>query len=362
MELKKAVRLVGLAALLPLLVAGSSTMAGPGTGGDGGTAKIQLAGTVTSQISYQGRLADAHGNPMNGTVNMVFQLWNAASGGQLMGAGDIVKNNVGVTNGLFTVQLDVPHDAFNGQGLWLQIRVNGQTLSPRQALLPVPYALSLRPGAIITSPGPDTLHVGNEAGGWAVEAWSRNNIALLGTNGPGGGSPPSGMHGVHGIGAGIGVYGQGGHTGVYGNGTSFGVKGDSSGGDGVTGETTAANKAGVYGHNRDGAAIRGRSENSDAIVGWTGAASKSGISGLSDAGVGVTGRSSGNDGVVGVTSSTLPGNAGVRARNEGSGPAIFSEGDLYVTGALRGNVGARSTASPASARRATPGTGKEPGG
>jgi hypothetical protein len=235
---------------------------------------------------------------MNGTFDLIFQLWDAASGGALLGAGDIVRNDVPVTEGLFTVQLDVPHDAFNGQGLWLQVNVEGQTLSPRQALLPMPYALSLRPGANIVSPGPDTLHVGNEAGGWAVEAWSRNNIAVLGTSGAAGGSPPSGLHGVHGIGAGVGVYGEGVQT---------GVKGESASGNGVTGQTAAADKSGVYGH--------------------------------SDVGIGVTGRSEGNDGVLAVTTSSEPGIGALRARNEGGGPAVFAEGDLYVTGALRGNVG-----------------------
>ena len=38
---------------------------------------------------------------------------------------------------------------FTGQALWLSIDVNGQTLSPRQEILPAPYALSLRPGADI---------------------------------------------------------------------------------------------------------------------------------------------------------------------------------------------------------------------
>jgi hypothetical protein len=110
------------------------------------TADVTLAGTVASKISYQGRLTDASGNPLTGTYNLVFQLWDAVTGGNQVG-GDIVKNNVSVNNGLFTVYLDVPQSAFNGQALWLRIQVGGQWLSPRQELLPVPYALSLRPGA-----------------------------------------------------------------------------------------------------------------------------------------------------------------------------------------------------------------------
>jgi len=146
------------------------------------------------------------------------------------------------------------------------------------------------------------------------------------------------MHGVHGIGSGVGVYGQGGHTGVYGQGTSDGVKGESTNGDGVVGETTAANKSGVYGHNTNGAGVKGRSDNNPGVVGWTGASDHAGVFGHSEVGSGVTGRSEGNNGVLGVTTSTNPGHVGVWARNEGSGPAIYSEGDLFVTGAFRGNL------------------------
>ncbi len=34
-----------------------------------------------SSISYQGRLADASGNPLTGTYGMIFRLYNASSGG-----------------------------------------------------------------------------------------------------------------------------------------------------------------------------------------------------------------------------------------------------------------------------------------
>ena len=338
MKTRNRTKLLGLAVALLLLATRSSTVAAPATAGGGEAAGIRLAGTVTSQITYQGRLEDAQGNPLNGPVHLLFRLWNAESEGQQVGA-DMAKFGTPVTNGLFTVQLAVPHDAFNGQGLWLEINVAGQKMTPRQPLLPVPYALSLRPGATISSPGPDTLHVGNEAGGHAIEAWSRNNVAVVATNGSTEGPPPSGMRGVHATAEGVAVYAQGGHTGVYAAGTNFGVKAESSGGDGVTGESTAPAKAGVYGHNTNGVGVRGRSEKSDGVVGWTGSADGSGVFGHSDAGVGVSGLSQGSHGVLGVTQSTLPGSAGVRARNDGGGPAISSQGDLYVTGALRGDIG-----------------------
>jgi hypothetical protein len=56
---------------------------------------------------------------------------------------------VQVTNGLFSVDLDVTHGHFNGQGLWLEVEVGGTRIGC-QEILPVPYALSLRPGAVIS--------------------------------------------------------------------------------------------------------------------------------------------------------------------------------------------------------------------
>ncbi len=350
MHTRKIATIVAVVATLTLLLTASYTTAGPPVEEGEGLGKITLAGTVASKISYQGRLADAGGNPLNGNYNLVFQLWDDATAGSQVGS-DIMRNNVPVGNGLFTVGLDVPQDAFNGQALWLRVQVSGQWLSPRQELLPVPYALSLKPGATIWSPGPTALHGYNESGGYGVEGWSMGNTGLVGISGvygpPG---PPAGMRGVYGRSwDGVGVYGQGGHTGVYGDGNNDGVKGESyegngahglsTNGDGVVGETGAANRSGVYGHSTNGVGAKGRSDGNDGVIGWTGASSKSGVFGHSQVGIGVTGRSDGNAGVVAVTTSTNPDHAAVAARNEGGGPAIYSEGDLLVTGAFRGNIG-----------------------
>jgi hypothetical protein len=174
---------------------------------------------VNTAFTYQGRLTDAAGNPLTGNYNLVFQLWDDATAGSQVGV-NIVRNGVQVNNGLFTVDLDVPQSAFNGQALWLRIQVNGQWLTPRQELLPVPYALGLRPGAWIN---------GNTTG-----------AVITATN------QAMGAKGVAGIAdnySGIGVYGSGGFgVGVQGNG-EIGVKGIGSVGPGIWGEGAT----GVYG-------------------------------------------------------------------------------------------------------------------
>jgi hypothetical protein len=95
-------------------------------------------------FTYQGRLNDG-GTAANGYYDLAFSTFNTNSSGT-PNAGPITNTAVAVSNGLFTTTLD-----FGGQPLgkpvWLEIavRTNGRgemvTLSPRQALLPTPYAM-----------------------------------------------------------------------------------------------------------------------------------------------------------------------------------------------------------------------------
>ena len=280
MQTRKIATILMVVAALTLLLATSSTIAGPPVEAGVGSASIKLAGTVASKISYQGRLTDAGGSPLSGNYNLVFQLWDHPEAGSQV-SGDIVRNSVPVSNGLFTVDLDVPQDAFNGQALWLRIQVNGQWLTPRQELLPVPYALSLKPGAGITASIYDgsVLKVENTnadpAGGYALSAknasgntwrpaiYGENTGASAGVYGR-----SDGWHATVGWQAGsnpdhAGVYGYnaGAGPGVYGQSPSGdGVRGQSSSGDGVAGEASASNKSGVFGLNTgSGYGVTGRS-------------------------------------------------------------------------------------------------------
>jgi hypothetical protein len=90
-----------------------------------------------SAISYQGRL-DAGGQAFNGSVDLDFELYDAASGGSAMGA-PVTINGVAVQQGLFQVELDFGAQAWE-LGRWLQITVDGQLLSPRQKVTAAPLA------------------------------------------------------------------------------------------------------------------------------------------------------------------------------------------------------------------------------
>jgi hypothetical protein len=65
---------------------------------------------------------------------MRFQLYSGASGGTQWW--DSGHTSVAVDDGLFNAALDVIAPVFDGPILWLRIYVNGEWLSPRQALLP----------------------------------------------------------------------------------------------------------------------------------------------------------------------------------------------------------------------------------
>ncbi len=93
-------------------------------------------------ISYQGFLTGSDGNPMDGTVNLQFELYTAETGGSALWSE--TQNNVSVSNGYFSVMLGsvtpISASDFNGSERWLQVTVDG-TAMPRQQFASVPYAL-----------------------------------------------------------------------------------------------------------------------------------------------------------------------------------------------------------------------------
>ena len=350
-----------------LLLAAGTAATGPLAQSDEGSGEINLTATIASRISYQGRLTDAQGTPLGGSHRLVFQLWNHAAAGSQVGS-NIVHNNVPVDNGLFTVTLDVPQEAFDGQALWMRVQVDGQWLSPRQELLPVPYALGLVPGAEVRGSGSSpALAASNESGGYGLSTYSASNIGLFAQSGvfiidP----PPSGQIAVYGTGSGEGVKGQGGHTGVHGVGTTDGVKGESIGGNAVHGLSTNGN--GVMGESTAGTGVRGVSTNDYGVHGRTSAETKSGVYGASNTGKGVEGQSSSanqwvpamygknegaGDGVYGwsqnrhgtygVSLSSNPEHAGLYGTNNGAGPGLYAQGGSNgVAAILKGNVQVKS--------------------
>ena len=103
--------------------------------------------TVPDTINFQGMLTDDNGDAVaDGSYVMRFYLFDAATGGnQLWNNPDGELQTVTVTNGVYNVQLGIneslDYTIFNGGTAWLEVVVEGETLSPRQPLTSTAYAL-----------------------------------------------------------------------------------------------------------------------------------------------------------------------------------------------------------------------------
>ncbi len=106
---------------------------------------LSTANAQGTGFTYQGRL-NSGGSPANGSFDLEFGLWSAASGPAQLGS-KLTSTATAVSNGLFTVTLDFGAN-FPGADRWLEIgvRTNGggafSTLSPRQQITAAPYAVA----------------------------------------------------------------------------------------------------------------------------------------------------------------------------------------------------------------------------
>lgn len=257
-------------------------------------APMVITASVDSGITYQGRLTNPGGTPLNGTHTMRFILYTAAVGGSAVW--DSGNLSISVTNGLFTTTLGVDHSDFNGQELWLSIIVNGQTLSPRQEVLPVAYAMSLRPGADI---------VGNSIGA---------SDAILAGYAPATGTAlyadANGGAGIFGDSeASYGVWGSSNNSwgGYFTSDGGYGIRVNTNGTDHYDhgAYVTSQGGYGVYAQSANNQALRGEAGDITGIphplgpVGVVGIGSNRGVYGASGSGIGAYGSSDGNYGVWG---------------------------------------------------------------
>ena len=148
-----------------------------------------LAGDSTTTISYQGRLADSSGNPINTSgVGMQFRLYNTDIGGSPLW--EESHTAVPVEDGLFHVLLGstnpIPVSLLaNNSTLWLGVTVGSDSeMTPREQIASVPYAMiastvpdgsitedKLAPGLSLIPPGTIVMWSGSLAeipDGWAL--------------------------------------------------------------------------------------------------------------------------------------------------------------------------------------------------
>ncbi len=212
------------------------------------------AAPLGTAITYQGQLKQ-DGIPVDGTANFVFRLFDAETGGTQVGS-SAVRNGVAVVNGLFTVELDFGIEVFDGSARWLQTSVNGVPLSPRQSLMPTPYAVTASTAlGPWENEGDDLFYTAGRVGIGTSAPSAPLDVKYLSQVGNVGAivgeisntAPGAFSAGVRGINRGTSGYG----IGVYGSqdGSGWGVYGTTVGGRGVYGVATASSGAttGVWG-------------------------------------------------------------------------------------------------------------------
>jgi hypothetical protein len=232
--------------------------------------EVSISAVVNSRISYQGVLKE-DGNPVTGNRYMTFRLHSDDACTSQVGYG-IVLPSVPVADGLFSVQLDVAHPDLNGQALWLEVEMDG-TAIVCQEILPVPYALSLRPGANMIGElaGANTLTVENSSTannsrairgyasattGFTAGVQGRTNSSSTGAKGvwgyAGGSGQTYGVHGESDSTSGRGVYGRANTS----SGTNYGVYGESNSTSGIgvygTASAESGTAHGVWGRTQSG--------------------------------------------------------------------------------------------------------------
>ncbi len=113
---------------------------------------LTISGCVSllPEFSYQGRLLDDQGHPVpDGDYEMTYSIYHVNIEGTAVYS---ETQTIAVDNGLFTTSIgsspDLDPQVFS-QPAWMEVTIEGETLTPRQRLQGSPFAFSLVPGAVV---------------------------------------------------------------------------------------------------------------------------------------------------------------------------------------------------------------------
>ncbi|MCC5866497.1 MAG: collagen-like protein, partial [Wenzhouxiangella sp.] len=172
-----------------------------------------LSASVWAQdtaITYQGQL-DQSGTPFTGSADLEFRLYDALTDGTQVGL-VVSRPDWPVENGLFQVELDFGPAAFTDQPLYLEIRVEGLAMDPRQRLRPAPLAMF----ALAGNEGPPGPQGDTGPPGPQGEQGPQGEPGIQGQQGPQGLEGPKGEPGPAGPTGPQGDQGPQGEAGVQG--------------------------------------------------------------------------------------------------------------------------------------------------
>lgn len=187
-RISKIISVAGIVTLLSALTT-LLALAQENTGAPEGLFQSGREAGMGSYFPVQGRLTDSSGRPLNGTYDMTFRLYTESTGGTAICSD--ANSNVQVSNGLFSTKVwGDCQDVYNGQQLYLGIEVESDgEMSPRQGIYAVPYALTLKPRAIIlgVNNSDATLHIENSGtGGRGLRVYATDttstNYAIVGAS------------------------------------------------------------------------------------------------------------------------------------------------------------------------------------
>ena len=182
--------------------------------------------TVPDELTEQGRLLDANGVPVSGTVTLVFTLYDASMGGKTLWT---ETDSVMLDSGYYSVVLGevtpLPAGVFDGSTRYFGVKVNADPeMTPRQTVVSVPYALVAdNATGDIT---PHTVSVGgttviDDQGHWV----GPGGMGATGPTGPAGPPGPQGPAGANGAPGPVGPAGAHGPAGAQGPAGPAGAQG-----------------------------------------------------------------------------------------------------------------------------------------
>ena len=106
-----------------------------------------FADEIPMTISYQGKLTDSVGVPINDDVIMEFKFFDVETGGDHLWT---ETQTVTVEKGLYNVEIGSESSGIDlsfDQAYWLEVLIDGVPFTTRQKITGVGYSMNLAPGA-----------------------------------------------------------------------------------------------------------------------------------------------------------------------------------------------------------------------
>ncbi|NVB82905.1 MAG: collagen-like protein [Kofleriaceae bacterium] len=191
---------------------------------------------VPMKLAHQGRLFDAGGSPVEGSIDVTYTLYTKATGGTSLWT---EHESAEVIDGYFASVLgdgtNLTADVFANENLYLSVTINGEELLPRTQLVSAPYAIVANDA--VGDIHPRSVTIGSTQVIDANGKWIGDPTGLVGPQGPAGAAGPVGAVGPQGAAGADGAMGPQGPQGPMGPIGLMGPMGPigPAGSDGATG-------------------------------------------------------------------------------------------------------------------------------